>query len=83
MKFADKGPEGSANGIASLAIIKMLIEILQKKDILTNDEIDIILSCAAVEVDNAEGFDRIAEAKVIIENLFQDAEYRVPTGPRY
>ena len=83
MKFAENDPQGSANGIASLAIIKMLIEILQKKEILTHDEIEIILNCAAVEVDNAEGFDRTAEAKVLIENLFQDTEYRVLTGPRY
>ena len=82
MKFANIGAGGSANGIACLAIVKMLLDIMQKKELLTEDEIDIILNCAAVEVDDHDDFERIIEAKVVIENMFRDVDYRVPTGPR-
>ena len=43
MKFATKETGSSANGIACLAIVKMLLEIMQKKSILSEEEIDIIV----------------------------------------
>ncbi len=74
MKFSESGAAGSANGIASLAILKMLLDILQKKNVLTKEEIDIILNCAEVEVENADSDTCVTEAKSIIENIFNDSE---------
>ncbi|MFT5131962.1 MAG: hypothetical protein ACI9SC_000425 [Gammaproteobacteria bacterium] len=82
MKFSTRETADSANGIACLAIVKMLIEIMQKKGILSEEVIEIILNCAAVEVDESDDFDRMIEAKVIIENLLLSKEIFAPTGPR-
>ena len=51
MKTATDGISPGADGLAALALIKMLLEILQKKQLLSDEEIDIILNCAEVEVD--------------------------------
>jgi hypothetical protein len=77
MKSAVENASPDANGLAALAIIKMLLEILQKKQLLSGEEIDIILNCAEVEVDLDDKTDlsgRISEAKLIISNLMKDTE---------
>ena len=82
MKFATKELSGDANGVASLALVKTLLNIMEKKDLISEDEIDIILNCAVVEVNQADDFEQVVEAKGIIENMLVDNDYRVPTSPR-
>ncbi|NKB38386.1 MAG: hypothetical protein GKR93_14685 [Gammaproteobacteria bacterium] len=82
MKFSTKETKATANGIACLAIVKTLLEIMQKKDLLSEEEIDIILSCAIVETNEADEFDEMIEAKGLIENLLTNHDQLVPTGPR-
>jgi hypothetical protein len=77
MKTAVDGVSPGADGLAALAIIKMLLEILQKKQLLSDEEIDIILNCAEVEVDPDNKTDmngRIADAKLLISNLMNDSD---------
>jgi hypothetical protein len=65
------------NGIAALAIVKMLLDVLQKKQVLTHEEIDIILNCAEVEVGGEDKTDlgaRLSEAKLLISNLMKDSD---------
>ena len=40
MKFARQDKAGSANGIAALAILKMLLDALLKKELLSEEEVD-------------------------------------------
>lgn len=82
MKFSTKETHVDANGIASLAIVKMLLNIMEKKELLSEEEIDIILNCAATEVNDIDDFEQLIEAKGVIEGMFQDNDYRVPTSPR-
>lgn len=82
MKFAPEDGQGSANGLASLAIVKMLLDIMQRKELLCEEEVDIILNCASVEVNDADDYRHMIQAKGVIANMFQDADYRVATGPR-
>jgi hypothetical protein len=77
MKTAVEDVSPGADGLAALAIIKMLLEILQKKQLLSDEEIDIILNCAEVEVDPDNKTDmngRIADAKLLISNLMNDSD---------
>ena len=74
MKFAKQDKAGSANGIAALAILKLLLDALLKKRILTKQEVDIIINCASIEVATAESSDNITEAKVLIEHLLKNDE---------
>jgi hypothetical protein len=76
MSLAGENVAAGVNGIAALAIIKMLLEILQKKQILSEEEVDIILNCAEVEVDADDKTDlsgRVREAKLLISNLMKDS----------
>jgi len=71
MKFARKDKAGSANGIAALAVLKMLLDALIKKHILTKQEADIIINCASIEVATGDLAGNVAEAKFLIENLLK------------
>ena len=77
MKFAHNDKAGSANGIAALALTKMLLDALLKKELLSQEEVDIIMNCAEIEVSNAAASGDLAEAKSLIENLFQDPDEEV------
>ena len=81
MQFARTTDVGTANGIASLAVVKMLLTIMQKKDLLSPEEVDIILNCASAEIDDSHEFGEMVEARMILENMFRDPDYRVATGP--
>ena len=72
MKFARQDKAGSANGIAALAILKMLLDALLKKHILTKQEVDIIINCGGIEVATADAAGNVAEAKALIENLLKN-----------
>jgi len=74
MKFARRDKAGSANGIAALAILKMLLDTLKNKHLLTKEETDIILNCAGIEVATAEAAGNLAEAKTLIENLLKNTD---------
>ena len=74
MKFARRDKAGSANGIAALAIVKMLLDALLRKDLISQEEIDIIMNCAEIEVTNASASGDLDEAKSLIENLFKDPD---------
>ena len=74
MKFARNDQAGSANGIAALAIVKMLLDALLKKDLISQEEIDIIINCAEIEVTNANASGDLGEAGSLIENLLKDPD---------
>ena len=74
MKFARQDEAGSANGIAALAILKMLLDALLRKELLSQEEVDIIINCAEIEVTNAAASGDLAEAKSLVENLFKDPD---------
>ena len=74
MKFARQDAAGSANGIAALAILKMLLDAMLKKELLSQEEVDIIINCAEIEVTNANGRGDLSEAKSLVENLFKDPD---------
>lgn len=74
MKFAQNDKAGSANGIASLALLRMLLDVMLSKDFLTKEEVDIIINCAEIEVTNASATGDLDEAKSLIENLFKDPD---------
>ncbi len=80
MNVAKNRSSGSANGVAALAILKVLLEIMQKKKLLSSEEIDIILNCAEVEVDNTDIGGRVTEAKFLIGNLMKDPAGDDTTG---
>ena len=69
MKFAKQDSSGSANGIAALAVLKMLLDALLRKEIISVEEADIIINCAEIEVTNADASGNLAEAKSLIEKL--------------
>ncbi len=74
MIFAKQNNTAGAKGIAALAILKVLLEIMQKKHLLSKDEVDIILNCAEVEVDTTEFGGQISEAKFFISNLMKESD---------
>lgn len=74
MKFARQDKAGSANGIAALAVLKMLLDALMKKHLLTKQEADIIINCASIEVATADLAGNVAEAKSLIENLLKASD---------
>lgn len=80
MKFADQDHAGSANGIAALAVLKMLLDALLRKDILTDEEAEIIINCAEIEVTNSNGSGNLGEAKTLIEKLLLDDETQEKTN---
>ena len=77
MSLAGENVAAGVNGIAALAIIKMLLDILQKKQIISEEEIEIILNCAEAEVDSDDKTDisgRVLEAKLLISNLMNESD---------
>lgn len=74
MKFARNDKSGCANGIAALAIVRMLLDALVKKELISQEEVDIIINCAEIEVGNASASGDLTEAKSLIENLFKDPD---------
>jgi hypothetical protein len=77
MSLAGENVAAGVNGIAALAIIKMLLDILQKKQIISEEEIEIILNCAEAEVDSDDKTDiggRVIEAKLLISNLMNESD---------
>ena len=74
MKFAVNDKTGSANGIAALALVKMLLDALLKKEVLTQEEADIIINCAEIEVSTAEAAGNTAEARALIDNLLKNTD---------
>ena len=74
MKFARNDKAGSGNGIAALALLKNTLDALLSKELLTKEEVDIILNCAEIEVTNAAATGDLEEAKSLIENLFKDPD---------
>ena len=80
MIFAKQHSAGGSSGIAALTILKVLMEIMQKKNLLSSQEIDIILNCAEVEVDGSDLDGQVDEAKLLIRNLFKDNDGDDTTG---
>ena len=74
MIIAKNSSAGGSNGVAALAILKVLLGIMQKKKLLSKEEIDIILNCAEVEVDQTDIGGRADEAKFLISNLMKDSD---------
>ncbi|NKB37268.1 MAG: hypothetical protein GKR93_08870 [Gammaproteobacteria bacterium] len=69
MIFSKNNSTNDSNGVAALAMVKVLLDIMEKKQILTKDEIAILLNCAEVEVDSSDSSSEINEAKMLIRNL--------------
>lgn len=74
MIFTKNGSVDGSNGVAALAILKVLLQIMQTKQLLSKEEIDILLNCAEVEVDNTDMGGQIDEAKFLISNLMKDSD---------
>ncbi len=75
MKFSEEDIAERINGVAATAILRMLFDTLLQKKILSEEEIEIILNCAVVEVDidNKTDIDgRVAATKSFIKNFMQD-----------
>ena len=75
MKFSEQDIAERINGVAATAILRMLFDTLLQKKILTEEEIEIILNCAVVEMDmdNKTDIDgRVAATKLFIKNFMQD-----------
>jgi hypothetical protein len=74
MRFAKNDKAGSGNGIAALAVLKLLLEALLRKEIITKEEADIIINCAGIEVATVDAAGDLAEAKSLIENLLKPTD---------
>ena len=74
MKPTGRESQGRANGVAALAILKMLLDVMNKKDLITEEEIDIILNCAEIDVQNNGDGLPSEEARALIENLLSDED---------
>ena len=71
MLFSKNDSSGSSSGMAALAILKVLLEIIQKKQFFSKEEVDIILNCAEVEADNTDVGSSASEARFLIHNLMK------------
>ena len=74
MIFSKNDSSGDSNGVAALAILKVLLQIMQRKQLFSKEEIDILLNCAEVEVDNTDVGGRIDEAKFLINHLLKESD---------
>ncbi len=74
MIFSKNSSAGGTNGVAALAVVKILLQIMEKKGLISKDEIDILLNMAEVEVDNTDVGGRVAEAKFLINNLMKESD---------
>ena len=74
MIFSISTSGGGTNGVAALAIVKILLQIMETKKLLSKEEIDILLNMAEVEVDHTDVGGRVAEAKFLISNLMKESD---------
>lgn len=80
MRFTKTTAKGGANGVAALAILKTLLQVMKRKNLLSDEEIDILLQSAEVEVDNTDLAGSTDEAKFLISTLLKDADGDTTTG---
>ena len=74
MLFSKDNSSGNSSGVGALAILKVLLEIMQKKQFFTKEEVDIIINCAEVEVDSTDVGGSASEAKFLIHNLMKQSD---------
>ena len=74
MIFSKNDTSSGTDGMAALAILKVLLEIMQTKKLLNKEEVAILLNCAEVEVDNTDMGGQITEAKFLIHNLMKKSD---------
>ena len=71
MIFSKNNPPVDSSGTAALALVKVLLDVLERKQVLSKEEIDILLNCAEVEVDSTDTGTSASEAKFLIHNLMK------------
>ena len=74
MIFSKNSSAGGTNGVAALAVVKILLQIMGKKGLISKEEIDILLNMAEVEVDNTDVGGGVTEAKFLINNLMKGSD---------
>ncbi len=74
MIFSKNSSAGGTNGVAALAVVKILLQIMEKKELISKEEIDILLNMAEVEVDNTDVGGGVTEAKFLINNLMKESD---------
>ena len=74
MIFSKNSSAGGTNGVAALAVVKILLQIMEKKELISKEEIDILLNMAEVEVDNTDVGGSVTEAKFLINNLMKESD---------
>lgn len=74
MIFSKNSSAGGTNGVAALAVVKILLQIMEKKELISKEEIDILLNMAEVEVDNTDVGGGVTEAKYLINNLMKESD---------
>ena len=74
MNLAKQDKYGSANGIAAMAVLKLLIETMLKKKLLSLEEAEIVISCAMIEVSGSKGSGDLTEARYLIESLLRNED---------
>ncbi len=74
MIFSKNSSAGDTNGVAALAVVKILLQIMEKKELISKEEIDILLNMAEVEVDNTDVGGSVTEAKFLINNLMKESD---------
>ncbi len=74
MIFSKNSSAGGTNGVAALAVVKILLQIMEKKELISKEEIDILLNMAEIEVDNTDVGGGVTEAKYLINNLMKESD---------
>ena len=74
MRESSRESPGAANGVAALSILKMLLDVMNKKDLLTDEEVNIILSCAKIDIQSRGKGLPTSAARQLIDNLFDDED---------
>lgn len=75
MKVNENEATDGINGVAAMAILRMLFDTMLQKKILSEAEVEIILNCAVVDIDIDNTTDiggRVAKTKLLINNFMQD-----------
>ena len=80
MFISKKAQAGNPSGVAALALMKTLLSVMKQKKLISDEEIDILLKSAAVEVDNTDMGGAADEAKFLITNLMTDMDGDTTTG---
>ena len=75
-----KKQAGNPSGVAALAVMKVLLDVMKNKKLISDEEIDILLRSAVVEVDNTDLGGIADEAKFLISNLMTDSDGDTTTG---